>query len=53
MSKKKSPRNKRYKIEIDNSLEKYLSQPLFQEKVDEANKVLRTVKLPGKRKVCL
>jgi hypothetical protein len=33
-------------IRIDNSLEKYKKIPLFQEKVDKANEVLRTVGLP-------
>ena len=33
-------------IRIDNSLEKYKTMPIFQEKVDKANEVLRTVGLP-------
>ncbi len=33
-------------IQIDSSLEKYKDMPLFQEKVDKANEVLRTVGLP-------
>ena len=33
-------------VRIDNSLEKYKSMPIFQEKVDMANEVLRTVGLP-------
>lgn len=36
-------------IRIDNSLEKYKSIPVFQEKVDMANEVLRTVGLPKVR----
>lgn len=31
---------------IDNSLEKYKAIPLFQDKVEKANEVLRTVGLP-------
>lgn len=33
-------------VRIDNSLEKYKNMPIFQEKVDKANEVLRTVGLP-------
>ena len=33
-------------VRIDNSLEKYKSMPIFQEKVNMANEVLRTVGLP-------
>jgi transcription antitermination factor NusA-like protein len=33
-------------IRIDNSLEKYIKMPIFQEKVDKANEMLRTVGLP-------
>lgn len=33
-------------IRIDNSLEKFIKMPIFQEKVDEANEMLRTVGLP-------
>lgn len=33
-------------VRIDNSLEKYLNAPLFQDKVDKANEMLRTVGLP-------
>jgi len=33
-------------VRIDNSLEKYKSMPIFQDKVDMANEVLRTVGLP-------
>lgn len=33
-------------VRIDNSLEKYLDIPLFQNKVDKANETLRTVGLP-------
>jgi hypothetical protein len=31
---------------IDNSLKKYKDMPLFQDKVDKANEMLRTVGLP-------
>ena len=33
-------------VRIDNSLEKYKTMPIFQEKVDKANEMLRTVGLP-------
>ena len=33
-------------VRIDNSLEKYKTMPIFQEKVDQANEMLRTVGLP-------
>jgi len=33
-------------VRIDNSLEKYKSMPICQDKVDMANEVLRTVGLP-------
>jgi hypothetical protein len=33
-------------IIIDNSLEKYKSMPIFQDKVDKANEMLRTIGLP-------
>ena len=33
-------------IKIDNSLEKYVKMPIFQDKVDEANEMLRTIGLP-------
>lgn len=33
-------------VVIDDSLEKYKDFPLFQEKVDKANEMLRTVGLP-------
>ena len=33
-------------IRIDHSLEKYKKMPIFQEKVDMANEVLRTVGIP-------
>lgn len=36
-------------VRIDKSLEQYKDQPLFQEKLDKANKVLRTVGLPKKK----
>ena len=40
-------------VVIDNSLKKYKDMPLFQDKVEKANEMLRTVGLPkveGKRK---
>jgi hypothetical protein len=33
-------------VRIDNTLEKYKNMPIFQEKVDKANEMLRTVGLP-------
>ena len=33
-------------VRIDNSLEKYVTMPIFQEKVDKANEMLRTIGLP-------
>lgn len=33
-------------VRIDNSLEKFLNMPLFQDKVDKANEILRTVGIP-------
>jgi hypothetical protein len=33
-------------VRIDNSLEKYKTMPIFQDKVDKANDVLRKVGLP-------
>jgi hypothetical protein len=33
-------------VRIDNSLEKYLKLPIFQDKVDKANEALRTIGLP-------
>jgi len=37
-------------VRIDNSLEKYKKLPLFQDKVDKANEMLRTVGLPKSKK---
>jgi len=34
-------------VRIDNSLEKYIKMPIFQEKLDLANEVLRTVGPPA------
>jgi hypothetical protein len=45
LNKKKTPI-----VVIDNSLEKYKDLPLFQEKVDKANEMLRTVGLPKTNK---
>ena len=33
-------------VRIDSSLEKYLTMPLFQDKVDKANEALRTIGIP-------
>ena len=33
-------------VRINNNLKKYKSMPIFQEKVDKANEMLRTVGLP-------
>jgi hypothetical protein len=33
-------------VRINNRLKKYKSMPIFQEKVDKANEMLRTVGLP-------
>lgn len=33
-------------VRIDDSLEKYKTLPVFQEKVDKANEMLRTIGLP-------
>jgi hypothetical protein len=41
LNKKKTPI-----VVIDDSLEKYKDMPLFQDKVDMANEMLRTVGLP-------
>jgi len=37
-------------VAIDNSLKKYKDMPLFQDKVDKANEMLRTVGLPKPQK---
>ena len=50
MKKKKNNNNKVLMPEIDNSLEKYVDMPLFQKKVDEANRVLDKVGLPKEKK---
>jgi hypothetical protein len=46
MAKKKINSIKHPEIQIDKSLEKYVDMPLFQEKVEKANKMLRTIGLP-------
>ncbi len=33
-------------VRINNSLKKYKTMPIFQEKVDKANEMLRTIGLP-------
>ena len=37
-------------VQIDNSLEQFKEQPLFQEKVDKANEVLKNIGLPKIKK---
>jgi hypothetical protein len=37
-------------VVIDNSLAKYKELPIFQDKVDKANEMLRTVGLPKDKK---
>jgi hypothetical protein len=37
-------------VRIDNSLKKYVKMPIFQDKVDKANEVLKTVGLPKQLK---
>lgn len=37
-------------VRIDNSLEQFKEQPLFQEKVDKANEVLKNIGLPKLKK---
>lgn len=37
-------------VRIDNSLEQYKERPLFQDKVDKANEVLRNIGLPKMKK---
>jgi hypothetical protein len=37
-------------VTIDKSLEKFKKQPIFQDKVDKANEVIRKVGLPKKKK---
>jgi hypothetical protein len=39
-------KNKIPVVQIDNSLKEFLDVPLFQNKVDKANEMLRTVGLP-------
>ena len=46
IDKKKSGSKKNNGIIIDKSLEKYIDMPIFQDKVDKANEMLRTVGLP-------
>ena len=36
---------------MDSSLEKYKDMPLFQDKVDKANEMLRIVELPKSKKL--
>jgi len=46
MAKKKLNNIKYPNIQIDKSLDKYVDMPLFQDKVDKANKMLSTIGLP-------
>jgi hypothetical protein len=50
MNIKEINRKKTTIVTIDKSLEKFKKQPLFQQKVDEANEMLRKVGLPKKKK---
>ena len=45
LNKKKTP-----VVRIDNSLEKFKDQPLFQDKVDKANEILKNIGLPKIKK---
>ena len=36
---------------IDNSLDKFKKMPIFQDKVDKANEILKRVGLPKKQKI--
>ena len=36
-------------IKIDNSLERYKVLPIFQDKVDKANKILKEVGIPNEK----
>jgi hypothetical protein len=38
-------------VQIDDSLEQYKEKPLFQEKVDKANEILKNIGLPKKKKL--
>ena len=38
-------------VRIDNSLEQFKGQPLFQEKVDKANEILKNIGLPKIKKL--
>jgi hypothetical protein len=46
MNIKELNRKKTPVVRIDNSLEKFKKAPIFQDKVDKANEMLRTVGLP-------
>ena len=37
-------------VRINNSLEKYKKLPIFQDKVDKANEMLRTIGMPDLKK---
>jgi hypothetical protein len=37
-------------VRTDNSLEKFKKQPIFQDKVDKANEMLRTAGLPKNKR---
>jgi len=37
-------------VRIDNSLEQFKDQPIFQEKVDKANEMLKNIGLPKLKK---
>lgn len=50
MKEKKTNKKKTAAVRIDNSLEKFNRQPIFQDKVDKANEVLKIVGLPSTKK---
>jgi len=50
MKPKKNKKDKGPVVKIDRSLDKYVDMPLFQEKVDEANRILNAVGLPKEKK---
>ncbi len=50
MKKRKNNKAKGPMVQLDNSLEKYLDMPLFQEKLDEANRIMNKVGLPKEKK---
>ncbi len=47
MKKPKLDFDKKIIVKIDNSLSKYRNEPLFLDKIEKANEVLRTAGIPG------